>query len=200
MGLDSVHDPLLDCAPLKPFLRTAGSWLALVLFSCQPNIGDSCTSSSDCSVSEQRTCDTTFPGGYCTRFNCTPGGCPDEAACIAFNTTLASTPACASVQEPPRLQRTACMLRCERDSDCRGGYVCVDMAAVNPWGAAVIESRGGSRVCTLPPPRLSTNETDICTAGAPSVVPPLVSDAGADAATPPDAAAAVDASSADAGP
>jgi hypothetical protein len=152
-------------------------WLGLLgclSLACQPEIGDSCTSSSDCSVSEQRTCDTQQPGGYCTRFSCTAGDCPEEAACIGFRSVLSSAPLCAGLQSRPRLQRTACMLRCSKNSDCRGGYECVDMALANPWGARVIEHGGGTKVCSQPVPSESYGDTAICSpTQAPAPIPPL---------------------------
>jgi hypothetical protein len=158
--------------------------LGLAALACQPEIGDACNTSGDCSVSEQRTCDTTMPGGYCTRFACSSDDCPDESACIGFRSVLSSAPGCGSLQERPRLQRSSCMLRCRRDSDCRGGYACVDMALPNPWGASVIENGGGTKVCTLPPPPESYGETQICAAPTGPVVGPLPLDAGgADAAS-----------------
>jgi hypothetical protein len=173
-GLDTAGLSWLDARALK--LRR-DFWLGLLgclSFACQPEIGDSCTSSSDCSVSEQRTCDTTQPGGYCTRFSCTAGDCPEEAACIGFRSVLSSAPLCSGLQERPRLQRTACLRRCSKESDCRGGYDCIDMSLPNPWGASVIENSGGTKVCALPPPSESYGDTAICSpAPAPAPVPPL---------------------------
>jgi len=37
---------------------------ALVALGCQPEIGDSCHTSVDCSQSGNRLCDVTQPGGY----------------------------------------------------------------------------------------------------------------------------------------
>ncbi len=169
--------------------------LAFAALACQPEIGDSCSTSGDCSVSEQRTCDTTLPGGYCTRFGCGADDCPDESACIGFRSVLSVNAGCAGVQERPRLQRSACMYRCERDSDCRRGYSCVDMAQPNAWGASVIENRGGTKVCSLPPPEASPGETQVCGGPTGPVIEPLPDDAGNDAAPP-----STDASSSDAAP
>jgi hypothetical protein len=167
--------------PLRDYVLLA---LGLAALACQPEIGDSCTTSGDCSVSEQRTCDTTLPGGYCTRFGCSADDCPDEAACIGYRSVISSAPGCASLQERPRLQRSACMFRCERDSDCRSGYVCYDMAQPNPWGASVIEYRGNTKVCTPPPPTPVYGQTQICEAPAEPVVGPLPLDAGGGDAAP----------------
>lgn len=120
-------------------IATALALVALA-FGCKPKIGDSCTSSSDCSVQADRLCDTTQPGGYCTLFNCEPGTCPeDESLCVAFHDTLCDDPL-----RTPRFQRTFCMARCKDDSDCRAEYACVEM------GDAVIDIDPPSRkVCVV---------------------------------------------------
>jgi hypothetical protein len=182
---------------LKPHSQLLALALGLAALACQPEIGDSCSTSGDCSVSEQRTCDTTFPGGYCTRFGCSADDCPDESACIGFRSVLSVNPECSSVQERPRLLRSACMFRCERDSDCRRGYECVDMAQPNAWGASVIESRGGTKVCSLPTPEATTGESQVCAPSTGPVIEPLPNDAGDRDAASADAASA-DAASADA--
>lgn len=164
---------------MPPSLRLLIAALTVFAFACQPEIGDSCSNASDCSVQDQRTCDTTFPGGYCTVFGCGAGTCPEESTCIGFQSVLSIAPECSDIAVRPRLQRTACMFSCSRDSDCRGGYACVDVSVANPWGAVVIEASGGSRICTLPPPALPEGETGVCEYGTPVPVPPL--DAGSDA-------------------
>jgi hypothetical protein len=190
----------IDAAPLKPLTQLLALALGLAALACQPEIGDSCSTSGDCSVSEQRTCDTTLPGGYCTRFGCTADDCPDESACIGFRNVLSVNPGCDSVQGRPRLQRSACMFRCERDADCRRGYSCVDMALPNAWGATVIENRGGTKVCSLLPPATTPGETQVCSSASGPVIEPLPDDAGGDDAAPPanDAAQSIDAAPSDA--
>jgi len=171
--------------------RFSRGWVLLaawVLWSCQPEIGDSCANASDCSQQGERTCDTTLPGGYCTKFGCSADSCPSEAACIGYQTLVSIAPECASLQVRPRLQRTACMLSCAKDGDCRSGYVCVDMAQTNPWGALLIDRRGSGKVCTLPPPAAAVGETGVCQSQpAPAERPPVPTlpslDAGADAAS-----------------
>jgi hypothetical protein len=147
-----------------------GALLPLAL-ACQPEIGDSCSSASDCSVQEQRTCDTTSPGGYCTVLGCGPGTCPSEAVCIGFQTLLSVAPECASQQSRARLQRTLCMRECDGDSDCRGGYRCVDMSQRNPWGALVLERGGGGKVCTLEPPEEARGDSAVCAEAEPLATP-----------------------------
>ncbi|MEO8184415.1 MAG: hypothetical protein ABI895_36870 [Deltaproteobacteria bacterium] len=169
--------------------RFSRGWALLaawVLWSCQPEIGDSCANASDCSQQGERTCDTTLPGGYCTKFGCSADSCPSEAACIGYQTLVSIAPECASLQVRPRLQRTACMLSCAKDGDCRSGYVCVDMAQTNPWGALLIDRSGSGKVCTLPPPAAAVGETGVCQSQpAPAERPPVPTlpslDAGADA-------------------
>jgi hypothetical protein len=113
-------------------------------FGCKPKIGEDCAISTDCSLSGDRLCDITQPGGYCTTFNCEPNGCPDEAACVAFSEGTCST---ASVST--RLRRTFCMRTCEDDSDCRGGaYRCLD--TTNDPGRTVVDTHPSSRrVCAV---------------------------------------------------
>jgi hypothetical protein len=92
---------------------------------CTPKVGDSCDTAVDCSTLGDRLCDTNQPGGYCTIFNCEPDGCPDEAACVAFDIEL--DPACGPLDDAraPRFGRTFCMRVCEADSECRSGYKCI---------------------------------------------------------------------------
>jgi hypothetical protein len=165
------------------------SWLlvaALALFACQPEVGDACSNASDCSVQGERTCDTTLPGGYCTLFGCSADSCPDEAACIGYQSLVSIAPECANLQMRPRLQRSACMLSCKRDGDCRSGYFCVDMAQPNPWGARLIDRSGSAKVCSPEPPPNAVGETGVCSSEpAPAHVPPpapVQRDAGSDAA------------------
>lgn len=119
---------------------------------------------------ERRTCDTTFPGGYCTIFDCAPGSCPDEAECIAFQSVVSQAPECSSAIARPRLLRAACMLNCSSDADCRAGYVCVDLLDGNPWAARVAEEEPKGSVCMLPPPPPPEGQTQVC---EPSPVEPL---------------------------
>ena len=176
--------------------RFSRGWALLAagaLWSCQPNIGDSCANASDCSQQGERTCDTTFPGGYCTKFGCSADSCPSEAACIGFQSLVSTAPECANLQVRPRLQRAACMFSCKKDQDCRGGYVCVDMAQPNPWGALLIDRSGSGKVCSLQPPPDAVGEAGVCQSRpAPPVLPtlplPPSSDAGASADAATDAA------------
>jgi hypothetical protein len=124
----------------------------LALSGCTADIGDACSTSTNCSSSGDRACDTTSPGGYCTIFNCEPDTCPSEAGCIAFRQQVSLNPACKDPTDT-RMMRTFCMVHCSDNSDCRNGYVCGDVSAVdNPWGASLADrnNRDG-RVCIVPP-------------------------------------------------
>jgi hypothetical protein len=158
--------------------------MLLAVAGCQPEIGDSWSNANDCSVQDPRTCDTTFPGGYCTIFGCGGDTCPGEAVCIGFQSVVSAAPECASLQSRPRLQRTACMLRCSQNSDCRGGYECVDMAEDNPWGALVVDQGRGTRACSLRAPAAPVGDTAICSDVETSLSAPLDAGSGADAAPP----------------
>ncbi len=101
---------------------------------CTPNIGDSCTLSTDCSQTGDRLCDTTEPGGYCTVFNCQPDTCPNSI-CVAYDSTL--DPSCGGVVggQWPRFQRSFCLAPCGSNGDCRQQYQCVDLS--NPKNQAI---------------------------------------------------------------
>ena len=85
--------------------------LAALLFACQPQIGDSCISDTECQRGQ--TCDTASPAGYCLRYGCEQNECTDEAVCVEFEADGA-------------ILVSACMLRCSSNGDCRtrDGYVC----------------------------------------------------------------------------
>jgi hypothetical protein len=132
-------------------LHVAAMLCALVVAAgCKPQIGDDCQVSTDCSNVGDRLCDTTQPGGYCTIFNCEPGTCPEEAICVAFKTSIAA--ACTDPQDGIRLQRTFCLRNCSDNSDCRGGYDCIDLGnPQNPWGAKIMENGSyNGAVCIVP--------------------------------------------------
>ncbi len=129
-------------------------------------------------MQEQRTCDTTSPGGYCTVLGCGAGTCPSEAVCVGFQTLLSVAPECGSLQSRARLQRTLCMRECDGDADCRGGYRCIDVSKRNSWGALVLEREGGGKICALPPPEEATGNSAVCAESDP-LAPPAALDAGA---------------------
>ena len=145
--LRSRHSPpsrfLLAAVVLAAFSFLAG---------CAPKIGDACTQSTDCSTQGNRVCDTSEIGGYCTIFDCARNSCPDMASCVVFDV---SVPGCAynDYLAPARTGRALCMARCQSDSDCRGGYECVDPR--QPPFSAVILDDTQQKVCIEAPP-LST--------------------------------------------
>jgi len=85
---------------------------SLVGTGCKQHIGDSCGSSTDCSVTGERQCDLAQPGGYCTVFSCDPDTCP-EGACVEWRFI------------PSRTAETWCMKTCNNTGDCRFEYACV---------------------------------------------------------------------------
>ncbi len=113
--------------PLRPLLLPVALAICALLVGCTPQIGNSCSQSTDCSQLGDRLCDTTEPGGYCTIFNCEPDTCPNSV-CVAFDPTL--DPACGAVDDGryPRFESTFCMKACNSDGDCRDGYQCIDLS------------------------------------------------------------------------
>jgi hypothetical protein len=144
-------------------------------------------------------CDTTQPGGYCTQFNCVADKCPDQAACVIFES---SVPGCTySDRGIPRTGRQFCVAQCHQNSDCRQGYVCAD-PRTPPWNALILDDDQTQLTCLVDP--LASYDVDagsgsnVCQAQGPDV-PPI--EAGAppvltpDAGTPVDAGTTSDASS-----
>ncbi len=159
----------------------------LLLVSCAPEIGDKCQISTDCSSAGDRRCDPTQPGGYCTLFNCEPGGCPEEAVCVAFKRTVSAKEGCSSGDT--RLQQTFCMLNCGRTSDCRSGYECLDLSqADNPIGAMVVERGSYSgKVCAVPasgPASVVMGTPEVCTGTDKPFVYPAAVNAGGSSGSP----------------
>jgi hypothetical protein len=72
-------------------LYGSAAWLAagiaftLVLGAgCGHNIGDGCSINTDCSPNNDRECDMSQPGGYCTIEGCDQSSCPSDSACVRF--------------------------------------------------------------------------------------------------------------------
>jgi hypothetical protein len=158
--------------------------LALLLtLGCSPEIGDECSTSTDCSQSGDRLCDITQPGGYCTMFNCEPGDCPDEASCVIFGVTPSTLPGCEDPFGVTPYQRSFCLKTCESDGDCRSGYECANFKDQdNPWGAVHVD--GGGKACAVPYSGVPITtdpvpSTDICSVDSPS--PPPDGSSGANA-------------------
>jgi hypothetical protein len=144
---------------------------ALLALACTPNIGDKCALHSDCSQSGDRICDPTFPGGYCTIFNCEPGSCPSEAVCVAFNT--GSALACMDPSQR-RFEKTFCMKTCGGNGDCRAGYECLALNSPNNPVTAVVVETGGDKsrsVCTVAQPTMSTPLPDGGNVCSPDLLP-----------------------------
>ena len=158
--LRSDHSAFFSPRPSAPrtLFWVVGFAAMALAAGCSPKIGDKCTVSTDCSATGDRLCDITEPGGYCTVFNCEPDGCPDDAACINFGTTLSNVtqvvngmttiaPACTAGQGDSPYQRSFCMASCETDSDCRGGYKCVEPSDV---GGVKADYYRSNKVCAVP--------------------------------------------------
>lgn len=159
--------------------------LSAALFGCAPGIGDECQTSADCSQNNERLCDVTQRGGYCTIFNCEPNTCPDESVCIVFGAALSTAAGCQEDSGLSRVQRSFCMASCGSDDDCRSGYVCTDLGrSDNPW-SAIVAGRGSGRVCMEPltgSPIPSDRPSEVC-------IPPGVEASGTDADAMSDGAA-----------
>jgi len=131
------------------------TWLALglvtavVALGCKPQIGDKCTVSTNCSSTGDRLCDVTQPDGYCTKFNCEPGSCPEDSVCVNFGTTLSPLEGCAPSQGNSPYKRSFCMANCGSNGDCRAGYECLDPK--NDLHAVLAEYSSGQRVCAVRP-------------------------------------------------
>ncbi len=160
----------------RTVIFSASLGVVFLLLGCASKIGDSCTTSTECSAQGDRLCDTSQPGGYCTVPGCSEDSCPSEASCIAFRASVSQHADCEGTSSRTRLRRTYCMRRCHKDSDCRSDYACVDLARANPWGAIVVEEgQRHGKVCIVPasfdPELIEENDGQVCT-GAESVEVP----------------------------
>jgi hypothetical protein len=119
-----------------------------LLVACTPGIGDPCATALNCSITGERVCDVSQPGGACIVFGCEAGTCPPEAVCVRWR-PMAS-----------RLEFNACMRRCEADGNCRvdQGYMCVsgdqvvDPSTGEPLAEALDDPATRFCVATEPPP------------------------------------------------
>jgi hypothetical protein len=127
--------------------------VSLLLAACSAEIGDSCTTNVDCDPLGGRICDTSQLEGYCTIEGCEIGSCPEEAVCVRFFPSSFLSVPCDPLTEDAVLGTTAkgtrtndctsteiclsggycvlrnqetrfCMLACEANDDCRGGFEC----------------------------------------------------------------------------
>lgn len=128
---------------MRPWSRLVFAAIALFALgatsACSPRIGDSCSTSINCSINGDRSCDTTQPGGACVVLDCQADQCADDAVCARFN------PA------EPRRSVVACMRRCNSDGDCRqgDGFRCVDtMTYMDGLFAEIVDrERPDARFC-----------------------------------------------------
>jgi hypothetical protein len=138
-------------------------WPALggaLALGCTPKIGDDCSVSTNCSTTGDRLCDVTQPGGYCTKFNCEPGSCPEDSVCVNFGTKLSPIPGCAPSQANSPYKRSFCMASCSSDGDCRESYRCL---APTEFNAVLAEHSSGNKVCAVPPkPVPSGTSNEVC--------------------------------------
>jgi hypothetical protein len=159
----------------RPWFLIAGA-LFPVLVGCTPSIGDKCQISTDCSIRGDRLCDLSQPNGYCTQLNCGGNSCPDEAACVLFDSAI---PGCGFDDRAgpygSRVARSFCVAKCDDNSDCRSGYVCAD-ARTPPWSAVILDDDQGKRGCLIRPlpgsvstVNASTVPAPVCAATAPPV-------------------------------
>ncbi len=146
---------------------------ALLALGCKPQIGDKCTTSTDCSQVGDRLCDISQPSGYCTVFNCEPKGsnaaasCPDGASCVAFGADPSPVAGCENALGSTPYTRTFCMKECDNGNDCREGYVCEDPQADERFSAVDVDGR--TKVCLVAfsaaaPDGVNNN---VCTATSP---------------------------------
>ena len=82
---------------------------------CQPSVGDTCTTATQCGTGQ--ICDTSTTDGYCTMTPCRKGGCPAEATCVDF-------PALEFAGVTYDTENTYCMRTCNVTGDCRSGLTC----------------------------------------------------------------------------
>ena len=129
---------------------------------CGAEIGDSCTIDSDCanaailsgSALNDRTCDVSQEGGYCTILGCDYDTCPSEAVCVRFFTADFQNEPCDPAQEGITemncsldeecdltghcVDRSAevryCMRKCNSNGDCRSGYECRTLELMTEHG------------------------------------------------------------------
>lgn len=79
----------------------------------QGAIGSACSTNSQCN-GDDAVCDSSFFGGYCTRYDCTSNeDCLGSNPCVVLNPDAA-----------PEEQRSACLQACADGDDCRFGFGC----------------------------------------------------------------------------
>ena len=91
--------------------------LAMLLVACggAPNVAGTCATNADCD--DGLTCDTSVPGGYCTKACTTSGStdeCPEESVCDALSGAAVT-----------------CVKICKTSEDCRSDLDCNGVSGSN---------------------------------------------------------------------
>jgi hypothetical protein len=130
--------------------------VAMLAAGCDAKIGDSCSSSTDCSPSNTRICDLASPGGYCTVGGCDVGTCPDDAICVQYFSVVNVDRTCAGPADctldeictvggkcaPRSSEVRFCMNGCGSHGDCRSGYECRDVERMGAHGGQPVRREG----------------------------------------------------------
>jgi hypothetical protein len=98
--------------------RGGAAILLVLLVACGSSphtVGSACKTGPDCAFSATSACITTWPGGYCTEYDCQLGSCPAPSRCVTGIMFV----------DVPGID-AFCLETCASISDCRPGYACVD--------------------------------------------------------------------------
>jgi hypothetical protein len=159
---------------MRPVLSIAVLCVALAFGSgCGSEIGDSCAVNLDCdpSNSNDRVCDLSSAGGYCTIVGCDHDSCPEGSVCIRFYvasfenapcdpaTEDVSTDVCGADEVcalkgqcvPSTSEVRYCMATCESGGDCRDGYECRNEELMRQHGGEPVPPPGERLGGDLPP-------------------------------------------------
>jgi hypothetical protein len=99
-----------------PLLLLVASALALACDSAEgPIAGRACADFLECGGRASSACIATWPEGYCTELECTPGSCETGARCAR------------GIMFPGVSIENFCLAVCATKTDCREGYACVDI-------------------------------------------------------------------------
>ncbi len=148
-------------------------FITLIASACGTEIGDECSSSTDCSPSGDLICDlpSNSPGGYCTVLGCDYDSCPEGGVCVRFfsvgstNVPCEETADCSSSElctmggfcVPAVAETRYCMKTCEGEGDCRDKYECRDRELMLAHGGEIVSAPGESstqRFCAVDPAAL----------------------------------------------
>lgn len=134
-----------------------GMLAVIPLSACGKQIGDECKVALDCQgQDDNRNCDISQPGGYCTVEGCDERSCPEESACIQFYPwpflTKECNPAAPTACTPDEIclsmgrcapratERRYCAYKCDDSGDCRDGYEC---RVAGTLGSMALTTSGG---------------------------------------------------------